>query len=72
VSRSQKVDLVFIIFFYYFHFLFDLILYFIFIELKVRVDGHRSWDIGKRGRRGNVIQHVYYILASCLTHGYLG
>ena len=40
--RLQEVDLAFIILFSYLHFLFDLILYFLFIELRVRVDGHRS------------------------------
>jgi len=41
-----------------FLFNFYLILYFLFIELRVRVDGHRSQDIGegiKGPRRGNVI-----------------
>ena len=61
--------------FYYFHFLFNLILYFLFIELRVRVDDHRSQDIGKGvegPRRGNIIQYVHHILALYLTHGHLG
>jgi len=47
--RSQEVNLVF------YYFLFDLIFYFLFIELRVRVDGHRSQDIGKSGKRNDVI-----------------
>ena len=48
----------FIIFFSYFHFNFDLILYFLFMELRVRVDGHKSWDIGKgvEGSRRSILQ----------------
>jgi len=49
MSRPQEVDLVFIIFFSYFHSRFDLISYFLFIELRVRDDGHRSQGKGAKG-----------------------
>jgi len=65
--RSQEVDLVF----YYFLFLFS----FLFIELRVRIDGHRLQDIEKEvegPQRGDIIQHIYHMLASCLTHSHLG
>ena len=55
IARSR---LSFFILFSYFHFHFNLILYFLFIELRVRVDNHKSRDIGKEvkgPRRGDVI-----------------
>ena len=37
VSRSQEVDLTFLIFFSYIYFIFDLFFIFLFLELRVRV-----------------------------------
>ena len=60
------------LFFYYFNFIFNLILYFLFIELRVRIDGHRSQNIGKGVVATTHRNGTYSMLTSAkLSVGYL-
>ena len=80
LSRSLKVDFILwfeIVFFLLFLFLF---FYFLFLEqlgLGLEVIGHnidhKTWEKEVEDFRTNdIIQHGYYMLTSCTTHGCLG
>ena len=72
----KKWTQLFIIFFYYFHFLFNLFSYFLFIELRDRVDWSQITRYRGKGQKvpeqSDIIQHGYHMLTSYFTHGYLG
>ena len=76
VSSSQTVDLVFLYFILIFIFFSIYFLTFLFLKYRVRViDGHESqdaWNEVEGSRINDIIQHGYYILTSCSTHGHLG
>jgi len=86
VSRLQEVDFIYFIFLSYFYFIF-LFLEQLGLGSEVISHtvtsvtiwwcghniGHETWENKVEGSRINdVIQHGYYMLTSCSTHGHLG
>ena len=75
ISKSQRVDFVFILLFS-FSFLFFFLIYFLFSNLGLgfsdisQSHNHMAqWKTVKGSRRNDVIQHIIYMLTLRKTHG---
>ena len=71
--RLQEMDLVFSHFLILFYLIFDLLFIFFYLwNLGLGlVMWHKKKDV-EGSRRSDIIQHIYYMLTSCLIYGSLG